>query len=184
MLRPVLLRMLKDKTEQEEKGLRGSVEYQTNKLRMVGIFGRFAFRKPFYSIEDLQWYIGEMGLDLDTFRNVARKKQVREEYQRHRGEVGRTWEIEYASLVLGNARSYVSQVIPYGCVLISTDGGVWLGNPKFDLLPMHKEMRKYYSGIRKEVDVDEIWSHRNRLYALQELISILNIPIVASTYRN
>ncbi len=93
--------MLKDKTEQEEKGLRGSVEYQTNKLRMVGIFGRFAFRKPFYSIEDLQWYIGEMGLDLDTFRNVARKKQVREEYQRHRGEVGRTWEIEYASLVLG-----------------------------------------------------------------------------------
>lgn len=165
-LRPVLLRMLKDKTEQEEKGLRGSVEYQANKLRMVGIFGRFAFRKPFYSIEDLQWYIGEMGLDLDTFRDVARKKQVREEYQRHRGQVGRTWEIEYAALVLGNARSYVAQVIPYDCVLISTDGGVWLGNPRFDLLPMHKEMQKYYSGIRKEADVDEIWSHRNRLYAL------------------
>ena len=163
-LKPFLLEMLAKKSAFDSKGMRDSVERQIEKGKMVGIIGRFAYMKPSYTAQDITRFIHDAGIQDSKFRKYARKKAVRSFYER--SQVGGTWHIEWASLILGKARSFAARVIREGekCLLLSTDGGFWLGDPKFEKTKLHRELTKFHSGIRFEGKIDELWVARNRLY--------------------
>lgn len=164
-LRPFLADMLKKKTELEDRGKRDSVEREIEKAKMVGIIGRFAYMKPSHTVEDITRLLHVSGLQSEEFRRFGKKKAVRAMYTR--SEVGGSWCIEWASLILGKARSMAGWAINQGekCLTISTDGGFWLGDPLFEESELSKELAKFYSGIRREGSIDELLIIRNRCYA-------------------
>jgi len=163
-LRPFLADMLKKKSLLEKEGHRDSTEYQIEKAKMVGIIGRFAYMKPSHTAEDIARLLHVSGLESEEFRRYGKKKAMRAMYTR--SEVGGSWNIEWASLILGKARSMAGWAINQGerCLTISTDGGFWLGNPHFDESDVSRELEKFHSGIRLENKVDELWIGRNRCY--------------------
>lgn len=163
-LKSFLIDMLKKKSELDESGKRSSIEREIEKAKMVGIVGRFGYMRPSRTAEDIGRLIHASGLKLNGFRAFGKKKVMQE--LTARSEVGGTWHIEWASLILGKARSLASQVIRSGekCLAISTDGGFWLGNPKFEESELHKQLSAYHSGIRFEGKFNELWIARNRLY--------------------
>ena len=163
-LRPFLADMLKKKSLLEKEGHRDSTEYQIEKAKMVGIIGRFAYMKPSHTAEDIARLLHVSGLESEEFRRYGKKKAMRAMYTR--SEVGGSWVIEWASLILGKARSMAGWAINQGekCLTISTDGGFWLGNPRFDETDVSRELAKFHSGIRLENKVDELWIGRNRCY--------------------
>ena len=164
-LRPFLVDMLKKKTELEARGKRDSTDYQIEKAKMVGIIGRFAYMKPSHTAEDIARLLHVSGLQSEEFRKYGKKKAMRAMYTR--SEVGGSWNIEWASLIVGRARSMAGWAINQGerCLTISTDGGFWLGDPMFEQSNLSKELAKFYSGIRREASIDELWIGRNRCYA-------------------
>lgn len=162
-LRAFLADMLKKKSELEKNGKRDSSEYQIEKGKMVGIIGRFAYMKPSRTAEDIARLMHVSGLQSEEFRRFGKKKAMRALYTR--SEVGGSWHIEWASLIIGKARSLAGWAINQGkCLTISTDGGFWLGNPRFDESEVSRELEKFHSGIRLENEVDELWIGRNRCY--------------------
>jgi hypothetical protein len=164
-LRPFLADMLKKKTELEDSGKRDSVEREIEKAKMVGIIGRFAYMKPSHTAEDIARLLHVSGLESESFRKYGKKRAMRALYTR--SEVGGSWCIEWASLILGKARSMAGWAINQGkrCLTISTDGGFWLGDPMFEESNVSKELAKFHSGIRREGSIDELWIGRNRCYA-------------------
>jgi len=164
-LKPFLAEILKNKSFLESSGKRGSAEYNLEKARMVGIIGRFAYMKPSHTAEDISRLLHVSGLKSEEFRRYGRKKALRALYTR--SEVGGSWIIEWASLILGKARSLASWAVNRGerCLSLSTDGGFWLGNPKFNETDLHRQLAEWQSGIRLEGKLDELWIGRNRLYA-------------------
>lgn len=162
-LRPFLADMLAKKSSLEVNGKRDSTDYQIEKAKMVGIIGRFAYQKPSHTAEDIARLLHVSGLQSEEFRKYGKKKAIRAMYTR--SEVGGSWCIEWASLILGKARSLAGWAINQGtCLTISTDGGFWLGNPRFDESDVSRELAKFHSGIRLENRVDELWIGRNRCY--------------------
>lgn len=163
-LKPFLLNMLKKKTELDETGKGKSIEREIEKAKMVGIIGRLAYMRPSRTAEDITRLIHESSLKLTEFRKYGKKKALRELTER--SEVGGTWHIEWASLILGKARSMTAWAIRQGekCLSISTDGGFWLGDPHFENTVLHKQLTQYHSGIRLEGKLSELWIARNRLY--------------------
>jgi len=164
-LKPFLLNMLKKKTLLDETGKKKSIEREIEKAKMVGIIGRLAYMRPSRTAEDVTRLLHESSLKLGEFHEYGRKKALRELTER--SEVGGTWHIEWASLILGKARSMAAWAVRQGekCLSISTDGGFWLGNPHFENSDLHKKLAQYHSGIRFEGSLDELWIARNRVYA-------------------
>lgn len=163
-LKPFLLDMLTKKALLDESGMRGSIEREIEKGKMVGTIGRFAYMKPSRTAEDITKFLHESQMSVKEFREYGQKKAIRE--LTVRSEVGGTWHIEWASLIIGKARTLASWAIHQGekCLSISTDGGFWLGNPHFENTELHKQLAKYYSGIRLEGSFDELWVRSNRCY--------------------
>ena len=162
-LRAFLIDMLSKKDELEKSGKRESADYAIEKAKMVGFIGRFAYMKAGSNAEDIMRLLHFSGLKSEEFRAYGRKKAIRAMYTRN--EVGGSWSIEWASLVLGRARSLAGWATNQGtCLTISTDGGFWLGNPRLDESAVSKELEKYHSGIRKENIADELWICRRMCY--------------------
>ena len=163
-LKPFLLGMLKKKTELDVSGKAKSIEREIEKSKMVGVVGRLAYMKPSRTAEDITKFLHVSGMKSAEFREYGQKKAIRELTER--SEVGGTWHIEWASLILGKARSLASWAVRQGekCLSISTDGGFWLGNPHFENTELHKQLAEYHSGVRFEGNFKELWIARNRLY--------------------
>jgi hypothetical protein len=165
-LRTFFINMLAKKTALEEADKKNSSEYMNEKAMMVGTVGKFAQMNEGSTAGDIFHLIRESGLEREEFRKYGRKQAMRDLYTKN--EVGGTWAIEWASLILGKARSIAAQLINTGrCLAISTDGGFWLGNPHLDESDIGKEMSKFHSGIRREdleKPIDEFWVGRNRGY--------------------
>ena len=163
-LKSFLAAMLKKKSEYDETGKRTSLEREIEKGKMVGIVGRLAYMKPSRTAEDITRLLHESAMNMPQFREYGKKKALRE--LTIRSEVGSSWHVEWASLILGKSRSLASWAIRQGekCLSISTDGGFWLGDPHFENTDLSRELAKYHSGIRFEGELDELWIARNRLY--------------------
>lgn len=165
-LKAFLADMLKNKNEMEDKGLRNTADYAVEKAKMVGLIGKFAQMNSGSTAGDISRLLRDSGLTSPEFRMYARKKAIQAMYSQ--SEVGGSWSIEWASLILGKARSVAGWMINQGqCIAISTDGGFWLGNPHFEESLVSKEMSKFHSGIRREdlkKPIDEFWIGRNRAY--------------------
>jgi hypothetical protein len=163
-LKPFLLDMLKKKTELDVSGKAKSIEREIEKSKMVGVIGRLAYMKPSRTAEDITKFLHASGMKSAEFREYGKKKAIRELTER--SEVGGTWHIEWATLILGKARSLAAWAVRQGekCLSISTDGGFWLGNPHFENTELHKQLTEYHSGVRFEGAFSELWIARNRLY--------------------
>lgn len=163
-LRQFFEKMLKRKTELDEANQRDSIEREMLKGDMVATVGRFAYQKPSHTADDITRLLHVSGLQNKEFRSYGRKRAVRSMYER--SEVGSSWAIEWASLILGKARSLAAWAINSGerCFLISTDGGFWLGDPKFNETEIGRELAAHYSGVRLESKIDELLIIRNRVY--------------------
>jgi len=164
-LKPFLINMLQRKSAFDETAEgRKSIEREIEKAKMVGIIGRLAYMKPSRTAEDITRLLHESSLELGKFREYGKRRALRE--LTTRSEVGGTWHIEWASLILGKARSMAAWAVKKGekCLSISTDGGFWLGDPKFENTELHKKLAVYHSGIRYEGSFDELFIARNRVY--------------------
>lgn len=164
-LRPYLMNMLKKKSDYDQtpEG-KHSIEREFEKAKMVGIIGRFAYMHAGRVVQDVTRLMHESALKFEEFRRYGRKKALRE--WTTRSEVGGTWHIEWASLILGKARAMAAWAIRQGeqCLSISTDGGFWLGNPHFENSEIHKLLTTFRSGISFEGKFDELFIPRNRVY--------------------
>jgi hypothetical protein len=164
-LKPFLINMLQKKSAFDETAEgRRSIEREIEKNKMVGVVGRLAYMTADRTAEDITRLLHESSLKLTEFREYGKKKALRTLTER--SEVGSTWHIEWASLILGKARSMAAWAIKQGekCLSISTDGGFWLGNPHFENTELHKKLVAYHSGIRFEGNFDELFIARNRFY--------------------
>lgn len=159
-----LANFLKSMLKEKNLSVKGSLEYELAKNRMVGVIGRLNFFKPKYTAEALYGFMRKYNVTEERFRELGSKKVMRELYSERGGGAGSSYHPEWASLILGNARSYAAQVIQYNCALISTDGGIWIGDSKLDETELHREMQRYGSGLRFEGDIDELWINSNRRY--------------------
>jgi len=165
-LRQFLIDMLAKKDQLEKSGRKESADYAIEKAKMVGFIGRFAYMKSGSNAEDIMRLLHFSGLKSEEFKAYGRKKAIRAMYTR--SEVGGSWSIEWASLILGRARALVGWAINEGtCLAISTDGGFWLGNPHLDESIVSRKLESLHSGIRREdlkKPIDEFWICRRMCY--------------------
>jgi len=69
------------------------------------------------------------------------------------------------------------------CLSISTDGGFWLGDPKFENSDLHKALVPYHSGIRFEGSFDELFVARNRVYVAWNRGQVLHCAMMGIAAR-
>lgn len=170
-LKPFFDKLLKKKNTL--KGVAGKeIEYAMIKGMLVDVIGKLMVRSKKYNLKKIGKFMNDMQ-DPAAFRKIAMSKVSREFYE-SRGAVGPTWSPEWASLILGNARACVSEVLHDSaarCMFISTDGGVWDGTPNFltQPTPLLAKMIAVGGGIHAEGkgdgSVDELWISGNRLYS-------------------
>jgi len=157
-LKPFMQEMLAKK----ERAKRGSLDYQLEKLKMVSIIGKFAQRTPHYDISRIQEPVLDGELSLEAIRKYWSKREFRARYE-YPSLTGSAWSPEWACLILGRARALMASLITEGCLLVSTDGGLWMRDADLrgDTL---RALEDAGSGLRLEGYVDEACVIRNRVY--------------------
>lgn len=165
-------RFLKHDLDEKNKATKKSLSYYSHKLTMVSAIGKLAERSPLYDTKLVQELLSE-GVSLDLIHKLWRSPTARKIFQSQGKSVGGAWMPEWASLILGRARSYAALAVSNGCYHISTDGGIF---PKSSIdaalqLPEVKEMEDIGSGFRPEAsdtnptgEVSELLIIRTRMY--------------------
>jgi len=157
-LKPFLKEMLAKK----ERAKKGSIDYALEKLKMVSTIGKFAQRTPHYDITRIQEPILKGELSLEAIREHWSKREFRARYE-YPSLTGSAWSPEWACLILGKARALMTSLIAKGCILVSTDGGLWMGEADLRGETL-RALEEAGSGMRLEGYVDEALILRNRVY--------------------
>jgi len=170
-LKPFFSKLLARKNALKAAGKKETIEYKFVKAMLVGTVGKFVARSKKYTTEKTGKFIHELGFD--TFRRVASSKVSRSFYRHEKGRASSSWNPEWASLILGMARSAADEVIHdrnADCLFLSTDGGIWNSPPDFteNPKPLLSRMIAVGGGIHPEGSgdgsVSELWIAKNRMY--------------------
>ena len=86
--------------EIKENAEKGSVEYETAKLLMNSIIGKFMQRNPLYAVEDALDLLRSMGYDFDALRDYLAKQKTRQMLRRPKF-VSKDWSPEWGTIILG-----------------------------------------------------------------------------------
>lgn len=168
----VFARFLKHDLEAKNKSKKNSLGYYSHKLTMVAAIGKLAERAPQYDTKLVQELLAQ-GVSADLIHSLWKSPTARRIFQSKAKAVGGAWMPEWASLILGLARSYAALVVANGCYHISTDGGIFPASSieKALLLPEIKAMNAIGSGFIAEVsdknpkgEVSEMVVIRTRMY--------------------
>jgi hypothetical protein len=149
-------RFLKKEFLLKSQSIRGSLEYQTHKLLGISLIGKFFETRKGYKLQEM----------IDAYQKS--QKDFRKDRFKVPEEVAASFAPEWASLILGKARSLMSGIVRTGrCMHLSTDGGIFPLDHIDDLMksPEVKELESVGSGLLEEGLVDEAIVVRTRKYA-------------------
>ena len=88
----------------------GSMVYETSKLLMNALIGKFCQRDPEYSIETYQNVLASLGYDYNQFHEILKHLKARQKLK-NPVNVGSCWAPEWASLILGSSRAVISEIM-------------------------------------------------------------------------
>jgi hypothetical protein len=88
----------------------GSMPYETSKLLMNALIGKFCQRDPEYSIETYQNILASLGYNINQFQEVMKHLEYRQKFK-NPINVGSSWSPEWSSLILGSARAIISEIM-------------------------------------------------------------------------
>jgi len=131
---------------------------ETWKLVINSTIGKFCQRTHEYDVSEMLTYMKKTGMpdltDYDVYKNL-----------KHSQSVGGCWSPEWAALILGKARSIISELVACGSLLCSTDSGLFHKGTSLECDAL-KELRSVGSDFVKEHEGDTAFLVRARLYAI------------------
>ena len=97
-------------TQLKNRSPEGSMPYETSKLLMNALVGKFCQRDPEYSFEAYQNLLASLGYDMDKFQEVMKSLEQRQKIK-NPINVGSCWAPEWSSLILGSSRAVISEIM-------------------------------------------------------------------------
>jgi len=146
---------MQDMLNKKNTTTRGGIDYELYKMLMNSIIGKFIEKYGDNSTLNL---ISEGYLQREAYYKVTRKVSSHK-------RVGNLWSPEWASLILGKARSIISEFCTLGSYMVSTDS-VLLHKETDIYCDSLEELRSVGSDLVKEFEVTHGVFIRSRLYAL------------------
>lgn len=139
---------------------KGTLMYETWKLVINSVIGKFCQRTPEYDVAEMVVFMHKTGMsdlsDYDVYKNL-----------KHAQRVGGCWTPEWAALILGKARSLIGELVARGggSLLCSTDSGLFPKGADLECDAL-TELRSVGSDFVKEYDGDAVLLVRARMYAI------------------
>lgn len=146
---------MEDMLAKKSASNKGGIDYELFKMLMNSIIGKFIEK---YGDNPTLNLIREGYLQREVYHKVTRKVSSHK-------RVGNLWSPEWASLILGKARSIISEFCAKGSHMVSTDS-VLLHKETDIYCDSLEELRSVGSDLVKEFDVTHGVFIRSRLYAL------------------
>ncbi|MDI6715310.1 MAG: DNA polymerase [Thermodesulfovibrio sp.] len=97
-------------TDLKNQNPEGSMFYETSKLLMNALIGKFCQRDPEYSIETYQNVLASLGYDYTQFQEIMKHLEYRQKFK-NPINVGSSWSPEWSSLILGSSRAIISEIM-------------------------------------------------------------------------
>ncbi len=163
-----LAKYMRNVLDRKNRARKGTLQYIDSKLTMVSLIGKFDYRSRDYDVGSLQQFMWKSGVTPNDMRHVFANPATRNMLKMPK-TVGTSWCPEWSSLILGHARSIVSQIAACGCYHISTDGGAFPIGAINRIMKLQcvKRLEDVGSGFRPEGEtgeVDEMAIVRTRMY--------------------
>ncbi len=149
---------------------KGSLEYQTAKLLLNALVGKFGERRQgdeLLSIERAARGEGVTGVG----GILARSEHTREGLHAPPA-VGNLFVIEWASLIVGRARALMAEIIARGALHVSTDAVIVPSNLSIDCESL-QALRAVGSDMTMECAADAVFLGRTRQYVLLKRVENL-----------
>ncbi len=151
-------------TIKKQEEVKGSLNYETWKLIMNSLIGKFCQRNLNLVVEDLQKTIWEQDLTPDALGKMLRSPKTRKAFEKP-NLVGASWSPEWSTLILGKARSLMSDLINKGAYFTSTDSVLYSKGTCIQCQAL-KELESVGSGLKKEHEATQALIIRTRFYVL------------------
>ena len=97
-------------TKLKNENQEGSMPYETSKLLMNALIGKFCQRDPEYSVETYQNILESLSYDFEQFREIMKHVESRQKFK-NPINVGSCWNPEWSSLILGSSRAIISEIM-------------------------------------------------------------------------
>ncbi|MEM3063527.1 MAG: DNA polymerase, partial [Nitrososphaerota archaeon] len=144
--------------ELKHKSSKGSIDYQMYKLLMNALVGKLIERQE----DDTSLTLLKEGfISRENYTKVTRRIKS----LKHAGSL---FLPEYASLILGKARSIIGEFVAKGSLFVSTDSVLLPANVDISCDAL-RELKSVGSNLKKEFNVTHGIIIRSRLYALNPL---------------
>lgn len=142
---------------------KGTLEYETAKLLVNALVGKFAERRQQSATLDMDRALratGGTGLSAALAGSPALRESLK-------GPVngGRLWAPEWASLILGRARALMASIVARGALLVSTDSVIVPAGLSL-VSDGLRDLRSIGSAMKLENEGDAVFIARSRLYAI------------------
>lgn len=148
--------------EKKNRAEKKSLEYETYKLHMNGLIGKFAERREDSDVLPLERIARHNGLG--GLVGLLSRGALRSAFKRPNG-VGSLWLPEWGTLIHGRARAIMAPFVAKGALLVSTDAV--LVDASVDLTcPELAALRSVGSDMERKVIADAVFIVRSRLYAM------------------
>lgn len=158
-VREFALEFLKRKRESE------GYEKELYKLILNSLIGKFAETEKNVEVGTILGMVHSGAL---TWEQVPGFYKARfQPWRKTVRNVGSSWWIEAASLILGKARALMSQFISKGALMTATDSVLLPRNTPLDC-PAFDALRSIGSDLRLEYQPDKTWIMRTKVYMLWE----------------
>ncbi|MEM2367013.1 MAG: DNA polymerase [Candidatus Bathyarchaeia archaeon] len=157
----------------------GSMPYETAKLMMNALIGKFCQRDPEYSVETYQNVLASLGYDIGKFQEVMKSLENRQKFK-NPINVGNCWSPEWSSLILGSSRAVISEIMATSQAITGhTDSVIVFKGAKVEC-EATRLLRALGSDLehKTQYDGEALWICRSAVYSpLRKVTGNLWCPI-------
>jgi len=152
--------------ELKNNSVKGSLQYQTSKLLMNSIIGKFMQRNPVYSIEDTLDLLKTLDFDFKAVQNYLSKQKTHQSLKRPQ-LVSPNWSPEWGSLILGRARAIIGDFMNVSIALTGHTDSVVIKKGSSLNCKSLSLLKTLGSDIehQKEYDGTSFWICRSSVYS-------------------
>ncbi|MDH7506547.1 MAG: DNA polymerase [Candidatus Thermoplasmatota archaeon] len=153
-------------TKLKNQNPEGSMPYETCKLVMNALIGKFCQRDPEYSIETYQNVLASLGYDYIQFQEILKHFETRQKFK-NPINVGSSWSPEWSSLILGSSRAIISEIMSVSKAITGhTDSVIIFKGAKVNCEALNV-IRGLGSDLEHKThyDSDKFWICRSAVYS-------------------
>lgn len=157
-------RFMRTLLEQKKNSKKGTVDYVISKLFLNALVGKLVERWASTSVLDLEHQVQAHGLGPGVAKAISNSPRLRRALK-HRPDAGSLFAPEWASLILGRARTVMADIAANGALYLSTDAV--LVRKTTDLRCEGLDhLEQVGGGLRPDYECDAAIIFRSRFYAL------------------